>query len=160
MKRYQVIIILLNLVLLLGFYHYSVVDKEKTLTNGKLILLELAPVDPRSLMQGDYMRLNYAIASNERDSFPTKGYYVVKLDSGLVAERVRIQTSATPLAEGEYLIKYHLSGWQHSLGADDYFFQEGQADHFDHAKYGGLRIDHKGNSVLVGLYDGSKKLLK
>ena len=26
------------------------------------MLLELAPVDPRSLIQGDYMRLDYAIA--------------------------------------------------------------------------------------------------
>lgn len=160
MKRYQVIIILLNLVLLLGFYHYSVREKERTLNKGKLILLELAPVDPRSLMQGDYMRLSYAIASNDRDSFPIKGYYVVKLDSGLVAQRVRIQASASPLAEGEYLIKYHQSRWQHSLGADDYFFQEGQADHFAHAKYGGIMVDNSGNSILVGLYDTQKKLLK
>lgn len=160
MKRYQVIIILLNLVLLLGFYHYSVMEKERTVTKGKLVLLELAPVDPRSLMQGDYMRLSYAIASNSRDSFPPKGFYVVKLDSGLVARRVRIQPSTSPLTEGEYLIKYHRSGWQHSLGADDYFFQEGQGDHFANARYGGIRIDEKGNSVLVGLYDEKKNLLK
>ncbi len=27
-----------------------------------MVLLRLAPVDPRSLMQGDYMRLNYELA--------------------------------------------------------------------------------------------------
>ncbi len=52
MKRYQPIIILINLVLALGIYHYSVMEKEKTLSSGKLVLLELAPVDPRSLMKG------------------------------------------------------------------------------------------------------------
>ncbi|MGL5293385.1 MAG: GDYXXLXY domain-containing protein, partial [Aeromonas sp.] len=31
---------------------------ERALSQGEVVLLELAPVDPRSLMQGDYMRLN------------------------------------------------------------------------------------------------------
>ncbi|XOT97907.1 GDYXXLXY domain-containing protein, partial [Alcaligenes pakistanensis] len=29
---------------------------------GQTVLLELAPVDPRSLMQGDYMSLNFALS--------------------------------------------------------------------------------------------------
>jgi uncharacterized membrane-anchored protein len=160
MKRYQLIIILINLVLALGIYHYSVMEKEKTLSSGKLVLLELAPVDPRSLMQGDYMSLRYAIANVANDSFPRKGYYVVSLDSGLIARRQRIQATMQPLNAGEYLIKYHSTSWQHALGAEDYFFQEGRADTFAVARYGGLKIDSKGNSILVGLYDEKRKLLQ
>ncbi|TCP95956.1 putative membrane protein [Cricetibacter osteomyelitidis] len=43
----------------LGIANYAVVDNENVLNNGKPIILKLAPVDPRSLMQGDYMELNY-----------------------------------------------------------------------------------------------------
>jgi len=35
---------------------------EHAMGSGEVVLLELAPVDPRSLMQGDYMRLDYALA--------------------------------------------------------------------------------------------------
>ena len=40
----------------------SIVAKERIKTGGEPIFLELAPVDPRSLMQGDYMALRFAIA--------------------------------------------------------------------------------------------------
>ena len=160
MKRYQLIIILLNLVLALGIYHYFVMEKEKTLARGQLVLLELAPVDPRSLMQGDYMKLRYAIADVNENSFPRTGYYVITLDSGLVARKQRIQAGRQPLNPGEYLIQYHIGPWRHSLGAEDYFFQEGRADTFALARYGGLRIDDKGNSILIGLYDEHKKLIR
>ncbi|WP_127131698.1 GDYXXLXY domain-containing protein [Pseudoflavitalea rhizosphaerae] len=160
MKRYQLIIILLNLVLALGIYHFSVMEKEKTLATGKLVLLELAPVDPRSLMQGDYISLRYAIAGEINENVPRKGYYVITLDSGLVAHRQRIQAGRQPLNSGEYLIQYHSVSWRHSLGAEDYFFQEGRADTFALARYGGLRIDDKGNSILVGLYDEKKNLIQ
>lgn len=34
---------------------------ERILSMGQPVLLRLAPVDPRSLMQGDYMRINYEV---------------------------------------------------------------------------------------------------
>ena len=57
MKNIKWWIILINLILLLVYFNGSILSKEDLLKNGKLILLELAPVDPRSLMQGDYMSL-------------------------------------------------------------------------------------------------------
>ena len=38
------------------------------LATGKPVVLKIAPVDPRSLMQGDYMVLNYAILSEIQQS--------------------------------------------------------------------------------------------
>ena len=46
---------------LLGAVNYKVQQFEDVLATGKPVILKIAPVDPRSLMQGDYMILNYAI---------------------------------------------------------------------------------------------------
>ena len=155
MKKYKWIFILANLILLLGYMTNSIYQKEELLSNGQLILLELAPVDPRSLIQGDYMRLNYAISNTTRDdSLSKRGFCVVKLDSIGVAKKVRIQEHKTPLNEEEFLINYTSKKWRGiNIGAESYFFQEGEALKFEKAKYGGLKVDKNGNSLLIGLYD-------
>lgn len=155
-------IILLNLFLLLGNFVYSVLGKEKLLKEGTLVLLELAPVDPRSLMQGDYMQLSYKIARElNHDSIPKRGYFVVKQDTNSVAQPIRIQSGREPLTSGELLIEYTAPRiWDMNIGAESYFFQEGNAGRYDSARYGGVRIDANGNSLLVGLYDANRKLIK
>ncbi|GAB3193879.1 putative membrane-anchored protein [Pontibacter aydingkolensis] len=155
------VIIFVNLVLVLALFNWSVTEKEEILENGELVLLELAPVDPRSLMQGDYMRLSYAISRPELfDSLDQKGYAVLKLGQYNVAELVRFQKKEQPLSPKEQLLKYSKTDWTINLGAESYFFEEGQAKTFEQAKYGGLRVDEKGNSILIGLYDEKQQLLK
>lgn len=159
MSKTKRIIIGGNLLLLLIYFNYSVKQKETILTDGQLILLRLAPVDPRSLMQGDYMDLNYEI-SNIDDNFEEmnkqkRGFCVLTLDGNSVGNRVRLQAKHYPLNEGEHLIEYHYTDWRISIGAESYFFEEGQAKKFEKAVYGGVRVDKKGNSVLVGLYDST-----
>ena len=153
MKKYKWIIILLNLLILLGIFNNSIVKKETLLSDGKLILLELAPVDPRSLMQGDYMRLRYAISENRKyDSISKRGFCVIKLQENGIGKKVRIQDDIIPLNEKEYLIEYTSKGWRGiNIGAESYFFQEGEAEKYENAKYGGLKVDNIGNSLLVGL---------
>lgn len=162
MKRYKWILIVLNLLILLVYFNFSVSEKERILKDGRLILLELAPVDPRSLMQGDYMSLSYAIADLESDKkIPKRGFCVIKLDSNQVAKRVRFQKEKTPLSQSEHLIEYTAPNeWSINIGAESYFFQEGEAEKFEKAKYGGIRIDKNGNSLLVGLYNEKLKLIK
>lgn len=53
---------------LLGAVNYKVQQFEDVLATGKPVILKIAPVDPRSLMQGDYMVLNYAILSEIQQS--------------------------------------------------------------------------------------------
>ena len=56
--------------------------------------------------------------------------------------------------EGEHLIEYTASDrWNINIGAESYFFQEGHAERYERAKYGAVKIDKSGNSLLVGLYD-------
>ena len=89
MKKYKWIIILINLIILLCLFNNSILKKEELLSNGQLVLLELAPVDPRSLMQGDYMRLRYAISGNiNSDSISKRGFCVVKLEENGIAKKV------------------------------------------------------------------------
>lgn len=161
MKRnFKSIVVLVNLVAVLAFFNLSVVEKEETLEDGQLVLLSLAPVDPRSLMQGDYMVLSYAISqTQELEKLPNRGYAVVQLDSQQVAQLVRYQPEKEPLHEGEILIRYSKGGWSLNLGAESYFFEEGQAKTFEQAAYGGLKVNSEGNSILVGLYDENRTLI-
>ncbi|AZA91051.1 hypothetical protein EG344_14520 [Chryseobacterium sp. G0162] len=162
MKKYKWLIIIFNLVLLLVYFNYSVMEKETLLKNGQPILLKLAPVDPRSLMQGDYMTLRYDISNTvNAEKIPKRGYCVVKLDPQGVAQRVRFQKDATPLKAGEYLIKYSSpDDWRINIGAESFFFQEGQAEKYNKAAYGGIKTDKDGNSLLIGLYDEQLKQIK
>lgn len=162
MKKYKWLIIIFNLVLLLVYFNYSVMEKETLLKNGQPILLKLAPVDPRSLMQGDYMTLRYDISNTiNAEKIPKRGYCVVKLDPQGVAQRVRFQKDVTPLTSGEYLIKYSSpDDWRINIGAESFFFQEGQAEKYNKAAYGGIKTDKDGNSLLIGLYDEQLKQIK
>jgi len=162
MSKYKWIIVILNLIAVLAFFNYSVIKKEKTLSSGQLVLLELAPVDPRSLMQGDYMQLDYAISQDVTIiNLPKRGYCVVKLDADGVGRRLRLQPELTPHEEGEYLIRYNAQQYIGiRIGAESYFFQEGNATKYEKARYGGIRVDDKGHSVLVGLYDEACNLIE
>lgn len=162
MKKYSALFIVANLIILLAYFNRSVFQKEKILADGQLLLLALAPVDPRSLMQGDYMNLRYAIAEKSNlDTLPRRGYCIVQLDSAGIAQKVRMQSTLTPLEPGEYAINYTApEGYEIQLGAESYFFQEGEGEKYDKAKYGGLKVDKNGNSLLVGLYDENKKKIE
>jgi uncharacterized membrane-anchored protein len=54
----------------------SIYDKEQLMAKGKQIYFHLAPVDPRSLMQGDYMRLSFAVLDSvtNKEALPKRGY--------------------------------------------------------------------------------------
>nr|WP_294948729.1 GDYXXLXY domain-containing protein [uncultured Mucilaginibacter sp.] len=165
MSKTKRIIILLSLLLLVGYFNWSIAAKEKTLAKGRLVLLKLAPVDPRSIMQGDYMSLNYEINNvTPHTELSKRGYCIVTLDTNGVAKRQRFQDDLKSLKSGEYALKYFTNGNQYftsiHIGAESYFFEEGQGKRFEAAKYGGLKIDNAGNSVLEGLYDEHYKLIK
>lgn len=145
-----------------------VARKEQVLAHGTPVLLELAPVDPRSLMQGDYMVLDYAVSrevrSLEFEGEPVRptaddGRLVLRLDENGVGRFVRVDTPGTPLAPGELLLRYKVRKYRVRLGAESFFFQEGQSDHYAGAKYGELRVAGDGSSVLVGLRNAAREPL-
>lgn len=129
-----------------------ILKKEYTLAHGQTMLLRLAPVDPRSLIQGDYMVLRYAMARDISDEqLNDKGCIVVVLDENQVARFVRIH-AGEPLESGEHLLFYrNRDGLK--LGAESFLFQEGLADVYAQGRYGELVVESNGKSVLVGLRD-------
>ena len=156
MKKQSRILIITNLLLLLGYLNWSIYQKEQTLRDGQLVLFELAPVDPRSLMQGDYMSLRYREATSDLlgdTQVATHGYAVLNIDSNRVARIVRLK-------DNELIINYKIVNDRLFLGAESFFFEEGQDTLSQKATYGGLKVNAKGESLLVGLYDKDFLLIK
>lgn len=162
MKATKWTIIILNLVVLLAFLNYSALKNEKVFKDGKLIYLELIENNPKSpLIQGDMMNLKYKIGEGLLfDSLYKQGYVVVKLDSNAVAETIRFQQNKLPKTEGEYIIAYRKGYFSVSVGAEQYFLQQGHAKKYEHAKYGALSVDATGKSLLMGLYDAQFKKIE
>jgi len=141
-------------ILVLLIVNYQIWQRELLAKNGRVILLQLAPVDPRSLIQGDYMRLRYALARDISDHTELeRGQVVVQIDSNGVARYVRIYDSVTPLAENEILLPFRQSFSNVDIGPESFFFQEGHAEYYDNAKYGEFRMSESGSILLVGLRD-------
>ena len=163
MKKQSRILIITNLLLLLGYLNWSIYQKEQTLRDGQLVLFELAPVDPRSLMQGDYMSLRYREATSDLlgdTQVATHGYAVLNIDSNRVARIVRLKDALEPLNDNELIINYKIVNDRLFLGAESFFFEEGQDTLYQKATYGGLKVNAKGESLLVGLYDKDFLLIK
>jgi uncharacterized membrane-anchored protein len=70
MKSRQVIIFIILVLLQFAFLTAMVLSRVMLLEDGATILLECVPVDPRSLMSGDYVELGYKIrlVDNTADS--------------------------------------------------------------------------------------------
>ncbi|MDQ0141391.1 GDYXXLXY domain-containing protein [Cupriavidus necator] len=155
MKRW----ILIAWALTLALAAVGIAGKERLLARGDTVFLRLAPVDPRSLMQGDYMALNFEIGNQIRAArdaqLPRDGVAVIRRDEQGVARFVRVH-GAEPLAASEQLLRYQTArsrwgGMQVQVSTDAYFFQEGQGTRFAQAQYGEFRVGADGQALLVGL---------
>ena len=151
-----------GLLLVLAFANAAIIDKERELARGTRVLLELAPADPRSLIQGDYMRLRYRVAEQLGDSqalWPRTGEIVVALDESGVARFVRRHDGRRPLGPREHLLAYRRRDGRLRVASDAFHFQEGEADRYARARYGELRVAPSGMGILVGLRDSSRRVL-
>ncbi|WP_421342869.1 GDYXXLXY domain-containing protein [Aeromonas veronii] len=153
----QLALLLSGLAILAGI-NATVWRYEHAMSSGEVVLLRLAPVDPRSLMQGDYMRLNYEIAreltSRDARANQDKGSdtLVIRLDAHQVATLVA-DGKPDRLASDERLLQVHQSERQWQIGPDAYFFEEGSGQQYEAARYGEFRLQADGKTLLVGLRD-------
>lgn len=137
--------------IVLAFVNVSIFQRERLLEDGRIVLLELAPVDPRSLMQGDYMALRFQVV-NSAGLPKTDGHLVLAVDERGVGSFVRLHRDE-PLAEDEMLLRYRVRNEEVKLATNAFFFQEGQAELFESARYGEFRVDADGEAILTGLRD-------
>ncbi len=139
--------------IILGWVNYRIYQNERAIAAGEPIFLELAPADPRALIQGDYMTLRYKIAREiERDDLPSRGRLILTLDDQNIVQAARLETEPSDLAAHERRLNYRQRDGQVYLGAESFFFQEGQASLYAEARYAELRLSPNGTSILVGLW--------
>jgi uncharacterized membrane-anchored protein len=155
-----------NLILwLFAFFVLVVVNmlvfqKERLSANGQVVFLELAPVDPRSLIQGDYMRLRYAISREVKNNTGDKdGFIVVLLNKDNIAQYVRIYDAQIPLNQNELLIRFRQRAFDIRIGPESFLLQEGHAKYYNNARFGELRVSKSGDVLLIGLRGEELELL-
>lgn len=175
-NKKEKIIVAITLVLILLAVNLGIMQKEQHLKQGESVYLELAPVDPRSLMQGDYMRINYAInrdihsllspKKNTADSSMrvNRGFSklhfldakaIVTVDDNGVGKLTRIDEKCTPctLKPNEKAIAFRVRHHSIKIASNAFFFQEGSAKLYDKAKYAHVRLNQDHQPLLVGLLD-------
>jgi uncharacterized membrane-anchored protein len=153
------LVVFMMAIIILAIVNFEIYRKEQLLAEGTMVLLELAPVDPRSLMQGDYMRLRYQIDLPKSSQVQKDGYLVIEPDDKQVAHFKRIYQEGASLQTNEILLRFRQRGGEIRLGAESFFFQEGHAKYYNNARYSELRVAPSGESVLVGLRDAERNPL-
>ena len=139
--------------------NYAIWQKEQLLTHGKTVILALAPVDPRSLMQGDYMRLRFQAEQDmqrylpyKKDSSVADGYVIVSLNEQHIGE-VQGVVSELPatLAVNQWPLRYRIRAGELRFATNAFFFQEGHADDYAQARYGEFKVSNDGEMLLANL---------
>ena len=148
------IILLVTAAIVLVMVNYGIWQREGIISSGRTVLLELAPVDPRSLMQGDYMALRYKVAMAAFPQDRLKGMHdgriVLAVDSRNIGTFRRFEDAGRPAAD-ELLMRYRIRNDQPKFATNAFFFQEKQGDLFRDAKYGEFRLSPDGEAILVAL---------
>ncbi|MBL8314975.1 MAG: GDYXXLXY domain-containing protein [Rubrivivax sp.] len=153
--------ILASGLLVLTVANLGIWQKESLIAHGQPVFVALAPVDPRSLMQGDYMQLNFRlpatamIAGLARAQRPRA---VMRRDAQGVATPVRLD-DGTPLAADELRIELTPKDGRWILVTDAWFFAEGEASRWAAARFGEFRVDADGRALLVNLRGADLKAL-
>jgi uncharacterized membrane-anchored protein len=130
-------------------------QKERLIASGQPVFVELAPVDPRSLMQGDYMALAFRLPADvetrvEGLASAQRPFVVARRDAQGIATLLRAD-DGQPLADGELRIELTPKDSRWVLVTDAWFFKEGEAERWARARYGEFRVDSSGKALLVGL---------
>ena len=187
-RVFTITIAVLGLLAVLIAMNINIIKYETHLATGKMVLLKLAPVDPRGFMQGDYMALSYAL---ERDIFdalqpepdnveldasdpefdefepdfriyePSEGYVIVKMDTRNVGKFVRLadNNNRDNLAKNEMPIHYRIRNGSVQLATNAFFFQEGRAEAFEAAEYGLFRVNKQGEPLLTDMVNSEFEVI-
>ena len=156
-------LILLCAPLILGIVNFAIWQTEMLIKHGETVLLELAPVDPRSLMQGDYMALRFAMAEAIReqlsdDNGNLTGQIIVQLDAEKRASLVELD-QGQPLEDGHLRLQFRMRNGAIKFATNAFFFQEGTGSVYEQAKYGLFRVGEEGQLILTHLVDAELQTL-
>lgn len=151
--------ILLGALLVLGGLNWAWAGKAWIIAEGRQVLIPLAPIDPRSLMQGDYMALRFALTEQIegalQDSTLAEQHPRYEGDFGWVPLAIDAQGVVTPdwhNPSPALSIRYRLRHDRVWLGTNAFFFEEGAAERYNPARFGVFHVHPRtGEAVLVAL---------
>jgi|GEM_PF-455601 uncharacterized membrane-anchored protein/uncharacterized membrane protein len=154
------------LVLQLAFTGFQSYSNEMALTEGKEIILQLEPVDPRSMLQGDYVQLRYEAGSYQpKESVKTGTVFTLKVkkdDKGIYRPTGDVfpgrssETGKKRETDEAYLTgKYN--GYDSIIfGIESFFVEEGTGFELERdAKYAKVIVSDEGNALLVDVKDNA-----
>jgi uncharacterized membrane-anchored protein len=136
--------------------------KSSVLITGRTVILKSVPVDPRDLMRGDYVRINWAISDLDR---MMKGdgatlevnddVYVVLREGAPDWKPATLYAELPDLEDDRAVIKGKVIGLrplsiQVDYGMDSYYVPEGKGREYERIKYWEVKVNRRGRPVLVG----------
>jgi uncharacterized membrane-anchored protein len=141
------------MIVVLGLVNYSIVQKEHHLAHGTTVCLALAPVDPRSMMQGDYMALHFALSDTIHNTLREENtnldrYQRLRNCEGHVLLNVEANCSATfadlfkgqKMQEDQVILRYRVRRGKVKIATNAFFFEEGTAYRYTKARYGIFKL--------------------
>lgn len=149
------------------FFAFSVHQKEKLLASGHRVILAMRPLDPRSLMQGDYMTLfldlendinrkRFEQPEKDKSLHDSKGTIIAAPDKDGIFHFVRFDHGET-LKKQEVRLLYRIKKQGAQIGPGAFFFQEGQGKSFEKARFVELRADKNGEVLFTRLLDENRQ---
>ncbi|MGD8189297.1 GDYXXLXY domain-containing protein [Brevibacillus ginsengisoli] len=161
--RLKIIPISLIILLQLGVTGYQVVKSEIILSQGTEIKLNLAPLDPRSLLQGDYVRLNYDISDAHTLPLPEHNQWgfeqkvrvvLQRDDKGIYILKGLTDVNGPSSKINEVILNGKRQGDRLEYGIETFFVPEGKGfDVQSHAKFALVRVGSNGDAILETLLD-------
>ena len=164
--RWSSALLLAGLLMALGSVLWDVRGKEQVIAQGQKIYIPLMPIDPRSLMQGDYMALRFAIPPQlqQQLSESATGWTlqstrlaIASINTQGIAQLQRLaqtgQAANQTPNQNEITVPLKLLKGQWVVVTDAFFFPEGQGTPFQNARFGEFRALPDGRMLLVGVAD-------
>lgn len=143
--------IALSLVAVLAVANGGIWQKEQLARAGSTIFVELAPRDPRSLMQGDFMALNFRVPVDLSTVDESQAPRVVLRKDGRGIAHVERLDDGSALSADELPVTLSYKDGRWIFVTDAWFFKEGEADRFAPARFGEFKVTGDGRAMLVGL---------
>jgi len=126
-----------TLILILFLINVSIYQKEQHLTHGRTVCLAMAPVDPRSLMQGDYMRLRFTLGDTIYSALSKEhqtsrlgfnlenrdGYARLRLESNCTTEFLTL-TQKPSAQKNSIAIHYRVRNGRVKIATNTFFFKK------------------------------------
>jgi len=128
-----------------------IIDKEYDIAHSVEIKIPLKPVDPRSLLQGDYMRLAYKFPKKLAEK-RAQGQLKITLDvDGFVTHYALYHNEK--LEKSQYLLNFvRKKNRAIHIGSESFLFQEGKGKYYAKATHAIFYLTPSGKTILKDLY--------